>query len=96
MAKEIEMGDGTIYITDQANMVDIMKANIELNTLISSIVACELDWYLFTDIRLIIGLPWFLNILPLQISCWRQTASTLSPPSHCSMKRYYGLLRKRT
>jgi len=46
MAKEIEVDDGpTIYITDQANMVDIMNANINLNHPVSRIIACELDWY---------------------------------------------------
>lgn len=47
MAKEIDLDDGIIYITDQQNMVDIMTANINLNsTIISHIEACELDWYL--------------------------------------------------
>jgi hypothetical protein len=45
IAKEIELGSGTIYITDQANMVDIMSANINLNHPLSRIIACELDWY---------------------------------------------------
>jgi Lysine methyltransferase len=95
MAKEIEMGDGTIYITDQANMIDIMTANIELNSLISRIIACELDWYLCTGIRLIVGPPRFLNILPLQILCWQRIASTLNLHFHCFVKHYYDLLRKR-
>jgi len=48
MAKEMAVDDGpTIYITDQANMVDIMNANINLNHPISRIIACELDWYAF-------------------------------------------------
>ena len=47
MAKEIAIDDGTIYITDQATMVDIMNANINLNHTISRIIACELDWYVF-------------------------------------------------
>jgi len=46
MAKELELGDGVVYITDQQNMVDIMSANISLNIAISSIVAAELDWLL--------------------------------------------------
>ena len=45
MAKEIDLDDGIIYITDQQNMVDIMNANIDLNKTISRIEACELDWY---------------------------------------------------
>ena len=44
VAKEVDLGDGTIYITDQKNMVDIMNANIDLNRRISRIVASELDW----------------------------------------------------
>src|SRR5271155_747749 len=97
MAKEIEMGEGTIYITDQANMVDIMNANIELNSLISRIIACELDWYRFLiGARLIVGLFRFLNILRLRISSWQRIVSTLNRPSHCSVKLYYDLLRTRT
>jgi hypothetical protein len=46
MAKELELGGGVVYITDQQNMVDIMSANINLNSAISSIVAAELDWLL--------------------------------------------------
>jgi hypothetical protein len=45
MAKELYLENGTIYITDQENMVPIMSANIELNKLVSPIEACELDWY---------------------------------------------------
>ena len=45
MAKEIDLDNGIIYITDQQNMVDIMNANIDLNKTISRIEACELDWY---------------------------------------------------
>jgi len=46
MAKEIDLSDGIIYITDQQNMVNIMNANINLNSpIISHIQACELDWY---------------------------------------------------
>jgi hypothetical protein len=45
MAKELDLDDGIIYITDQENMVDIMTANIDLNRTISNIQACELDWY---------------------------------------------------
>jgi hypothetical protein len=44
MAKELDLGDGVIYITDQENMVSIMSANIGLNQAKSRIVACELDW----------------------------------------------------
>lgn len=44
MAKELEIGDGVIYITDMESMVDIMTANVNLNTTISRIEACELDW----------------------------------------------------
>jgi hypothetical protein len=44
MAKEVDVGDGTIYITDQKNMVDIMNLNIDLNDKISRIIATELDW----------------------------------------------------
>lgn len=44
MAKELDFGEGTVYITDQENMVKIMTANIELNKPISRIEACELDW----------------------------------------------------
>jgi len=47
MAKEIDLGDGVVYITDQENMVNIMSANIDLNRTISKIEACELDWYVF-------------------------------------------------
>ena len=46
MAKELDLGDGTIYLTDQKNMVNIMSANIDLNHSTSRIEACELDWYL--------------------------------------------------
>src|SRR5271155_3788320 len=46
MAKELDLGDGVVYITDQQNMVDIMSANISLNSAISNIVAAELDWFL--------------------------------------------------
>src|SRR5271154_3001854 len=45
MAKEIDLGNGVVYITDQDNMVRIMSANIQLNQPISRIEACELDWY---------------------------------------------------
>jgi len=48
MAKELDLGDGVVYITDQQSMVDIMSANINLNHLISNIVAAELDWFLLT------------------------------------------------
>ena len=44
MAKELDIGDGMIYITDQHNMIDIMNANINLNVFNSEITACELDW----------------------------------------------------
>jgi hypothetical protein len=44
VAKEVDVGDGMIFITDQKNMVDIMNANIDLNRTISRIVASELDW----------------------------------------------------
>jgi len=44
MAKELDVGDGMIYITDQQNMIDIMTANIDLNNLRSRITPCELDW----------------------------------------------------
>jgi protein N-lysine methyltransferase METTL21A len=47
MAKELDLGDGILYITDQKNMVDIMSANIVLNENISQIEASELDWYIF-------------------------------------------------
>ena len=46
MAKELLLGDGVVYITDQQNMVDIMFANINLNRPISNIIAAELDWLL--------------------------------------------------
>jgi len=49
MAKEIDLDNGIIYITDQQNMVDIMNANIDLNKTISRIEACELDWYSHPD-----------------------------------------------
>lgn len=49
MAKEIDLDDGIIYITDQENMVDIMTANINLNHTISRIKACELDWHVLDD-----------------------------------------------
>jgi Lysine methyltransferase len=88
MAKEIDMGDGTIFITDQANMVDIMAANIELNSRISRITACELDWYISTGTQLIVGRPQLPNILGLRTSCWQRTAFTLNLRFHCCMKRY--------
>lgn len=47
MVKELDLGDGILYITDQKNMVDIMSANIVLNENISQIEASELDWYIF-------------------------------------------------
>ena len=52
MAKEIDLGNGIVYITDQKNMVDIMSANIILNKTISQIDACELDWYTFLNFHL--------------------------------------------
>ena len=45
MAKELDLGNGIVYITDQKNMIDIMSANIALNETISQIDAYELDWY---------------------------------------------------
>jgi len=45
MAKELDMGDGVMYITDMEAMVNIMTANISLNQSISRIEARELDWY---------------------------------------------------
>jgi len=44
IAKEVDLGEGTLYITDQKNMVDIMAANINLNSVGTKVVACELDW----------------------------------------------------
>ena len=44
MAKELDLEDGIIYITDQRNMVQIMQRNISLNKTISRIEASELDW----------------------------------------------------
>ena len=45
MAKEIDLSNGIVYVTNQENMVGIMSANIELNRTVSRIEACELDWY---------------------------------------------------
>ena len=45
LAKEVDLGDGVVYITDQLNMVNIMSKNIALNSTISRVEACELDWY---------------------------------------------------
>jgi Lysine methyltransferase len=44
MAKELDFGDGVVYITDMDSMLDIMEANIRLNTTVSRIEACELNW----------------------------------------------------
>lgn len=45
MAKELDLSDGIVYITDMEAMVNIMAANIGLNQSISRIEARELDWY---------------------------------------------------
>jgi len=45
MAKELDLSDGIVYITDMEAMVDIMAANVGLNQGISLIEARELDWY---------------------------------------------------
>jgi Lysine methyltransferase len=45
MAKELDLSDGIVYITDMEAMVNIMAANVGLNQGISRIEARELDWY---------------------------------------------------
>ena len=68
MAKELELGDGVIYITDQENMVGIMSANIGLNQTKSRIVACELDWQAlpcFTFIFVLINFGLYFRAAPI-------------------------------
>lgn len=51
MAKELDLGDGIVYITDMQNMVGIMSQNISLNRTVSRVEACELDWYPYFNVE---------------------------------------------
>jgi len=88
MAKELDFGDGMVYITDQQNMVDIMSANIDFNRPISGIQAAELDWYMSLISALTIGAYLYPTILHRRISFWLRTASTSNLHSPCCSTFY--------